>query len=279
MNYTKGMEVISMEKYRAIPVGYMTVGEVAKKMDITVRALQYYDKEGVLSPSSESEGGRRLYTHKDIVKLHQIQSMKYLGFSLEDIKTRLPSLDTPMEVSSVLTEQTKGIRDKINSLVDVLVSIEKLNAEIMQMEMVNWTKYADIVFNLQSKSDSYWIVSHLGDNLHDKLRSNFDKKSDGHVMNTLNKLTQKVAKAQNDGNAPESEQGQALAKEWWDFVMETTGGDMSLLPELLKLGDNFDEGEWKGKFSFDKDFLGKALGIYCASIGLDLRGFKGEKHD
>ena len=87
--------VVLMKKHKAIPQGYMTIGEIAKKMNSTVRTLQYYDKEGVLSPSAESEGGRRLYTNKDIVKLHQIQSMKYLGFSLEDIKNRLIPLDTP----------------------------------------------------------------------------------------------------------------------------------------------------------------------------------------
>ena len=37
-----------MTKYRAIPQGFMTVGEVAKKMGVTVRTLQYYDKEGLL---------------------------------------------------------------------------------------------------------------------------------------------------------------------------------------------------------------------------------------
>ena len=56
-----------MAKYRAIPQGFMTVGEVAKKMGVTVRTLQYYDKEGLLSPSAESEGGRRLYTDKDLI--------------------------------------------------------------------------------------------------------------------------------------------------------------------------------------------------------------------
>ena len=61
-----------MEKHRAIPKGYMTVGEVAKKMDVTVRTLQHYDREGLLRPSAVSEGGRRLYTDKDIIKLHQI---------------------------------------------------------------------------------------------------------------------------------------------------------------------------------------------------------------
>ena len=45
-----------MARYRAIPQGFMTVGQVAKKMGVTVRALQYYDNEGLLSPSAESEG-------------------------------------------------------------------------------------------------------------------------------------------------------------------------------------------------------------------------------
>ena len=43
-----------MAKYRAIPHGFLTVGQVAKKMGVTVRTLQYYDRVGVLSPSAES---------------------------------------------------------------------------------------------------------------------------------------------------------------------------------------------------------------------------------
>ena len=94
-----------MEKHKAIPQGYMTVGEVAKKMGVTVRTLQYYDKEGLLSPSAESEGGRRLYTDKDLVTLHQIMSLKSLGFSLDDIKQCLISLETPADVANALTGQ------------------------------------------------------------------------------------------------------------------------------------------------------------------------------
>ena len=39
-----------MEKQRAIPQGFLTVGEVAKKMNVTVRTLQHYDREGLLLP-------------------------------------------------------------------------------------------------------------------------------------------------------------------------------------------------------------------------------------
>ena len=78
-----------MNSYKAIPDGYMTVGQMAKKMDVTVRTLQYYDKIGILKPSAESDGGRRLYTHKDMIRLSKISVMKYLGFSLAEIKDKL----------------------------------------------------------------------------------------------------------------------------------------------------------------------------------------------
>ena len=126
-----------MAKYRAIPDGYMTVGEVAKKMGITVRTLQYYDKEGLLSPSAESEGGRRLYTDKDLVKLHQIVSLKSLGFSLDDIKLHLISLETPTDVANALAQQAENIRGKIEQLTDSLTAIEQLKAEVLQMQTVN----------------------------------------------------------------------------------------------------------------------------------------------
>ena len=110
-----------MEKSKAIPPGYMTVGQVAGKTGVTVRTLQYYDKMELLSPSAESEGGRRLYTDKDVVRLHQILSMKSLGFSLDDIKNRLIPLDTPEDVAEALSEQAAALREKIDKLTGCLL--------------------------------------------------------------------------------------------------------------------------------------------------------------
>ena len=144
-----------MPNSRAIPQGYMTVGQAAKKMGVTVRTLQYYDREGLLPPSGESEGGRRLYTDKDLIKLHQILSMKHLGFSLDDIKNRLVSLDTPADVAKALTEQAASIRQKMEALAESLAALEALKAEVLQMQTVDFKKYADIIINLQMKNEYY----------------------------------------------------------------------------------------------------------------------------
>jgi DNA-binding transcriptional MerR regulator len=265
-----------MDKHRAIPQGFMTVGEIAKKMGVTVRTLQYYDKEGVLSPSAESEGGRRLYTYKDIVTLHQIQSMKYLGFSLEDIRTRLPSINTPGEVSATLTKQAKEIREKIKSLIDVQESLEKLNAEVLQMETVNWKRYADIVVLLQNKSDGYWALKYFSDSTVDNMRQRFDAETGELMLKRYKQVIKKSAKIQKAGHKPESEQGQAIAKEWWGYVLEFTQGDMSLLAELINIGENMSDIEWERNFSFSKGYLEEALGIYFTSIGYNPFEPKGE---
>lgn len=159
-----------MAKYRAIPHGFLTVGQVAKKMGVTVRTLQYYDRVGVLSPSAESEGGRRLYTEKDFIRLHQILSLKSLGFSLEDIKQRLPSLEAPADVANALAEQAGEIRKEIERLTASLKAIEQLKTEVLQMQTVNFKKYADIIVNLQMKNDSYHLIKHFDDGMLDNIR-------------------------------------------------------------------------------------------------------------
>ena len=123
-----------MNKKKSIPQGFMTIGELAKKMGTTVRTLQYYDKEGLLTPTGESEGGRRLYTHKDMIQLHQIQSLKSLGFSLKDIKNKLIPLDTPKDVVAVLNEQSLAIQQKLQQLQEAFTAIEALKQEAIQMQ-------------------------------------------------------------------------------------------------------------------------------------------------
>lgn len=259
-----------MAKYRAIPQGYMTVGEVAKKMGVTVRALQYYDGEGLFSPSSVSEGGRRLYSDKDMIKLHQILSLKSLGFSFDEIKNRLSSVDTPAEVAAALTEQSKAIQAQINTLSQSLQDIETLKIEVLKMQSVDFKKYADIIVNLQMKNDNYWLIKYFDDNTLDFLRERFDKESGLAFMSKFSTLQNKAIGYRNAGVAPDSEQGQEFAKEFWQMLTEFTGEDMSILPQLMKMGEvKTDNTEWKQKQDIFIAFLEPALEAYFGNAGIN----------
>lgn len=257
-----------MEKYRAIPDGYMTVGEVAKKMGITVRTLQYYDKEGLLSPSAESAGGRRLYTDKDLVMLHQIISLKSLGFSLDDIKHRLIFLETPTDVATALTEQADDIRRKIEQLTASLTAIEQLKTEVLQMQTVDFKKYADIIVNLQMNNEYYWLIKKFDDDMLDYIRSKFNKESGLDFIDRFNSLTDEIIQLQKDEVSPESEKCQQITQAYWNLIMEFTGGDMTMLPKLGKIG-NIDNAtnEWEEKQKLVNDYLEPALQIYFSRLG------------
>lgn len=257
-----------MAKYSAIPQGFMRVGEVAKKMGVTVRALQYYDKEGLLSPSAESEGGRRLYTDKDLITLHQIISLKSLGFSLDDIKERLISLETPADVANVLTEQADDIRQKIEQLQASLSAIEQLKAEVLQMQTVNFKKYADIIVNLQMKNDSYYLIKRFDDDTLDHIRSQFDKESGLDFMDRFNRLSDEIVQLQKENVPPESEKCQQVVKDYWGLIMEFTNGDMSMLPKLMEVG-NIDTATnvWEERQKIVNAYLEPALQVYFSRLG------------
>ena len=259
-----------MSKCRAIPDGYMTVGEVAKKVGTTVRTLQYYDKEGLLSPSAESEGGRRLYTDKDLVTLHQILSLKSLGFSLDDIKCRLISLETPTDVATALTEQADSIREKIEQLTDSLTAIEQLKTEVLQMRTVNFKKYADIIVNLQIKNDSYYLIKRFDDDMLDHIRNQFDRESGLDFMDRFNCLSDEIVQLQKENVLPESEKCQQVVKEYWGLIMEFTNGDMSMLPKLMEIG-NIDTAtnEWEERQKIVNDYLEPALQVYFSKLGVN----------
>lgn len=262
-----------MNKTKAIPENYMTVGELAKKMETTVRTLQYYDKEGLLSPTAESEGGRRLYTHKDMIKLHQILSLKSLGFSLEDIKNKLISLDTPEEVAAVLNEQSLVVRQKIEQLTEAEAAIEALKNEVLQMQAVDFKKYADIIVNLQMNNEYYWLIKHFDDTTLEHIRNRFDKESGMDFMQRFNQLNDRVLKLKERNIAPEDKQTQALAKEFWDMVMEFTNGDMSMLPTLMKFDDLLDgSNEWLEKQKSVNEYLQPALEMYFQNAGTNAFG-------
>lgn len=259
-----------MEKDRAIPQGYMTIGEIAKQMGVTVRTLQFYHKEGLLSPSAESKGGRRLYTDRDLIRLHQILSLKRLGFSLQDIKHKIIPLDTPADVAKVLADQAADIKKKINSLSQAYQEINLLRDEVLQMQSVDFRKYADIIVNLQLKNDYYWLIKHFDSQTLEYLRGHFDGESSIAFIRSFSRLNNRIAELYDNHVPPESEQAQILAKEFWNMILEFTGGDMSMLPKLMEISRLENDGHKSmQKHHLINGYLEQALDIYFTRLGVD----------
>jgi len=72
---------------------HMQIGEVAEQTGLSLRTLRYYEEVGLVTPSSRTPGGFRLYSETDVARLRLIQRMKPLNFSLDEMKDVLGVLD------------------------------------------------------------------------------------------------------------------------------------------------------------------------------------------
>ena len=75
----------------------MTVHEVSKLTGVSIRALQYYDKIGLLKPTGYTQSGYRLYDDTALETLQQILLFRELEFPLKEIKEIISSADFDRE--------------------------------------------------------------------------------------------------------------------------------------------------------------------------------------
>ena len=64
----------------------LRVGQLANKVGKTVRTIHFYEELGLLSPTSRSKGGFRQYDDEAINRIHWIDRLQQLDFSLTEIR-------------------------------------------------------------------------------------------------------------------------------------------------------------------------------------------------
>jgi MerR family Zn(II)-responsive transcriptional regulator of zntA len=98
------------------------IGELAKRNGLKTDTLRFYDKQKLLTPSSRSDSGYRLYTSTDEEHLRFILRAKRIGFSLTDIAELLT---IELEKANMTCADVKVIVD--HKLTDIEAKIAELN--------------------------------------------------------------------------------------------------------------------------------------------------------
>ena len=242
----------------------MTIGEIAKEANVSIRTIHYYDQCGLLKAAAYSEGGYRLYSNKELVMLFQIKGLKELGLSLNDIKQQLLSFDVPEKVLEILKRQKRIIAGNIQSLQNTFTAIELLEDEITLTNSVNFAKYADTISNMRNEQESLWLLDIMGQDLREHFLHKFDKEAGVDVYKNLMELIDSIIKAQESGATPKSAKGQKLVSLFWNIVEEVLDGNVNLFPSLNTFADKLADTayEFAQKWTQVEPFINKALEVY-----------------
>ncbi|WP_343348349.1 MerR family transcriptional regulator [Terrisporobacter petrolearius] len=223
----------------------LTIGELAKLLNISVRTLQYYDQIGLMKPSEITESGRRIYRTKDISTLHQIISLKSLGFSLEDIKNKIIPVNDTNDVINLLNNQSEIIISQIDNLQKSLESIDVLKTEIESKKEVDWYKYSNMVNLIQQGNEYYWIFKYLDNKLIDHMIEQKDVAEDI-SPGWWKEIFEEAIILEEKGLNPESPEAQKLAEKWWTQMYKISHGDLEMLNKMVEFYYSADE--WPEEF-------------------------------
>ena len=120
----------STYKVNSYKMKTFTVGQLAKRTDINIETVRYYERRGLLPEPMRSESSYRQYTENDVARIMFIKRSKELGFTLKEISELLSlKLDTDTTCRDVKEFSSKKIADveeKIRDLQRIKKKLEEL---------------------------------------------------------------------------------------------------------------------------------------------------------
>lgn len=123
----------------------ISIGEFASKAGVTLRTLRYYDSIHLLKPCSYSDTGHRMYNKQDFAKLQKILTLKFIGFSLEDIKNVIKHDINDQDFRKSLEIQKKIMEEKIQHTYMVIKAIDETIDMLNYKDVMNWDKFTNII--------------------------------------------------------------------------------------------------------------------------------------
>lgn len=134
----------------------MRLNEVIKHVDLSKRAIKFYEEKGLLKTKRDSNGYRN-YTDKDISLLKEISSYRKMGIGLSDIKE---ILNDKSVLKQILIEKKKEITILQNELEALEKFIENNNIEELY-DSVDYKTLADAIQNSIPGFYGYYFLNHF----------------------------------------------------------------------------------------------------------------------
>ncbi|MGZ0053034.1 MerR family transcriptional regulator [Brevibacillus gelatini] len=70
----------------------MLIKDMAQRLQITPRAIRYYEEKGLIKPAKADESGYRQFTEEDVWRLQTIITLREVGMSIDDIRELLAQM-------------------------------------------------------------------------------------------------------------------------------------------------------------------------------------------
>ena len=233
------------------------IQEFAKLAGVTVRALQHYDRMGLLKPA-RSRAGSRIYRESDLQALVQIMALKSVGVPLKRIGVLRAGGRSAL--LQALGRQRRALERRQPVMDRMIFAVRTVEAALGRGEEADPTVLKPLVEALRPESDGRASEKGAPSIAHS------DRDEVIHLWESLQQQWQALfqdLEALSDGD-PSRPEALALATRWERLMALSTGGGSYrklMAPRAIEL-TNLPAGPAPGGL-FDR--IGPALGLMLAS--------------
>ena len=241
----------------------LKVTEFAERAGVTVRTLHHYDRLGLLQPNSRTSAGYRLYGERELARLQQIVTLKFLGLPLKDIKRLLDRSD--LNLTETLHLQRQLLTEKRRQLNVAIQAIAEAERSANLSRTPDWAVLKKIIEVMDMENNSEWTKKYYSEEAQAKVASrarSWTPELQAKVSEDWQNLVRDVEAAMAAGEAPSGAKVQALAQRWTELVRGFTCGDPEIQKGLNKMwADRKNWPENQPKYFSDEvqDFMMKAI--------------------
>jgi DNA-binding transcriptional MerR regulator len=205
-------------------IASMQIQEFAQRTGVTVRTLHHYDRLGLLRPGARTASGYRLYGERELIRLQQIATLKFIGCSLNEIKAILSG--PASDLGETLKLQHEALGRKRRTLDRALRAVDRAQKLFAQSGRTDWDALKHIIEVIQMEQDKSWMLQYFTSGQQAALiarKSEIREGEEGWA-----KLIPEIEAAAKNGLDPASDEARALIGRYQALVNVVTGGDPSI---------------------------------------------------
>ncbi len=109
----------------------ITIGEVARMLDLTTRTLRYWEEMGVIEASHRSEGGNRLYTQYMVRRMRFILKLKELGLTIKEMQDLGTAYGDAKKTENMIPRLVEILDSHINKVDEKMAKLASLRKDIV----------------------------------------------------------------------------------------------------------------------------------------------------
>jgi len=113
---------------------FTSIGEIAKKLDMSQRTIRYYEEIGLLNSIKRVEAGRRVYTDMDLRRLKLIKRLKIMGMTLSEMQELEAMWTIEKSTDKVLKRLLELLENHLKRLDDRITDLDILKNEIIEYQ-------------------------------------------------------------------------------------------------------------------------------------------------